>query len=106
MVKQMERDYEFLDVVESMYAPEDVILDMELEDIHEAEQSLLMGDDDDEIVDIINDNVDPEDLNDDGIPDDDEYDDQDDPEEEDDDDVSVEDIADDDLFDEFGCINY
>lgn len=100
----MERDQEFLDVVESMYAPEDIMLDMELEDIYESEQSLLMGEDLSDIIDIIDD-VDPEDLDDDGIPDDEQ---DDDPEEDDDDDLDepIESINEADLFDEFGCINY
>lgn len=99
----MENDQEFLDVVESMYAPEDVVLDMELEDIYESEQSLLMGDDLSDIIDIIDD-VDPEDLDDDGIPDDEQ---DDDPENDDDDlDEPIESINEVDLFDEFGCINY
>lgn len=98
---------EFLDVVEAMYAPEDIIIDMELEDIHEAEQSLLMGDDLSDIIEILDDD-DIDDLDDDIDDEDDEQ--EYDPDEGDDDDDEldepIEAITEADLFDEFGCVNY
>lgn len=59
----MTKDTELLDVMESMYDPEQAILDQELEDIHEAEQSLLYGDDDD-IDAMIDDDIDTDDFDD------------------------------------------
>lgn len=59
----MTKDTELLDIMESMYDPEQAILDQELEDIHEAEQSLLYGDDDD-IEAMIDDDIDTDDFDD------------------------------------------
>lgn len=61
----MTKDIELLDVLESMYGPEQAILDQELEDIHEAEQALLYGEDE-EIDAIIDDDIDTDDFEDDG----------------------------------------
>ena len=98
----MSKDTELLDVLESMYDPEQAILDQELEDIHEAEESLLYGDDDD-VESMIDDDIDTEDLDDDSEESFDTM--------ESDDIDSVNESAEEpiteaDLFDDYGVINY